>query len=275
MAGQNFPQGSLDAAEMQQLFQHAIIIHTIPSGYNSGRTYYLKANSELESSRILENLSAYSVAAKKKAESKSKFAHLQRRVRRVYRSKIFEVLSVSCIVMVSFSILHALRDVLRLTLSAQSFLMSVLQMQTIRNYTGQPNVLEDFSWDMINFGFTVVFACELAMNALGHWFRPFVRSYWNLIDVIVVLLSLASLSQSYLNVNVVRMLRAVRVVRLFGKVEALKRVVAALSASVVPMSNAFIIMFIMISICTRLKIISLPLFIPKNPIPHPGGLPPR
>ena len=138
--------------------------------------------------------------------------------------------------------------------------MSVLQMQTIRDYTGQPEGLQTFSWDLVNFGFTVVFACELGMNALGHWFRPFVRSYWNLIDVIVVLLSLASLSQSYLNVNVVRMLRAVRVVRLFGKVEALKRVVAALSASVVPMANAFVILFIMISICTP----------PPNPLLAPA-----
>ncbi len=123
-------------------------------------------------------------------------------------------------------------------------------MQTIRNYTGQPKSLQSFNWDMANFGFTVIFAIELGMNALGHWFRPFVRSTWNLVDVVIVLLSFASLSQSYLNVNVVRMLRAVRVVRLFGKVEALKRVVAALSASVVPMANAFIIMFIVTSICT-------------------------
>ena len=118
MAGQNFPQGSLDAAEMQQLFQHAIIIHTIPGGYNSGRTYYLKANSELECTKILENLSSYSVAAKKKAESKSKFANLQRKVRRIYRSKIFEGLSVSCIVMVSFSFQHFFCDWLSLTLSS-------------------------------------------------------------------------------------------------------------------------------------------------------------
>ena len=135
-----------------------------------------------------------------------------------------------------------------LAVLAQSFAMSVLQMQTIRYYTG-PEELHNFSWDMINFGFTVIFAVELGLNALGHWFRPFVRSYWNLIDVAVVLLSLASINQSYLNVNVVRMLRAVRVVRLFGRIEALKRVVAALSASVVPMANAFVILFIMISIC--------------------------
>ena len=124
-------------------------------------------------------------------------------------------------------------------------------MQTIRNYTGQPKSLQSFNWDMVNFGFTIIFAIELGMNALGHWFRPFIRSGWNLVDVVVLLLSLASLSQSYLNVNVVRMLRAVRIVRLFGKVEALKRVVAALTASVVPMANAFIIMFIVTSICAH------------------------
>ena len=124
-------------------------------------------------------------------------------------------------------------------------------MQTIRNYTGQPKDLRAFNWDMVNYVFTVIFAIELGVNALSHWFRPFIRSGWNFVDVIVVLLSLASLSQSYLNVNVVRMLRAIRVVRLFGKVEALKRVVAALSASVVPMANAFIIMFIVTSICTH------------------------
>ena len=124
-------------------------------------------------------------------------------------------------------------------------------MQTIRDYTGQPKSLQTINWDMINIGFTFIFAIELGFNALGHWFRPFVRSGWNLVDVIVVLLSLASLSQGYLNVIVVRMLRAVRIVRLFGKVEALKRVVAALTASVIPMANAFIIMFIVTSICAR------------------------
>ncbi len=124
-------------------------------------------------------------------------------------------------------------------------------MQTIRNYTGQPKSLQSINWDMINLVFTFIFAIELGINALAHWFRPFVRSGWNLVDVIVVLLSLASLSQGYLNVNVVRMLRAIRIVRLFGKVEALKRVVAALTASVIPMANAFIIMFIVTSICAR------------------------
>ena len=48
---------------------------------------------------------------------------------------------------------------------------------------------------------------------------------WNLLDAIVVLVSAASLGpNSLLNMTVIRMLRALRVVRLFGRVESLKKV---------------------------------------------------
>ena len=50
------------------------------------------------------------------------------------------------------------------------------------------------------------------------------RAGWNLLDVIVVAASLLSLGTSFLNLNVVRMLRAVRVLRLFGRVKSLKKV---------------------------------------------------
>jgi hypothetical protein len=101
MAGQHLPQGSLEAAENQQLFHDAIIIHTIPGGYNSGRTYYLKANSGLECSKILAEISAFSHAARQRAESKSKFANMQRRVRNVYNSRIVQGFAISCIILVS------------------------------------------------------------------------------------------------------------------------------------------------------------------------------
>ncbi len=101
MVGQHLLQGSLEAAENQQLLLDAIIIHTIPGGFNSGRTYYLKANSGLECSKILEELTAFSHAARKRAESQSKFANLQRRVRRVFNSRIFQGFTISCIILVS------------------------------------------------------------------------------------------------------------------------------------------------------------------------------
>ncbi len=47
-------------------------------------------------------------------------------------------------------------------------------------------------------------------------------------DVVVVASSLASLGASFLNLNVIRMLRVMRVIRLFGRVKALKKVLLIL-----------------------------------------------
>ena len=44
-AGEHLRDGSLEAAENQHLFQNAIVIYTIPGGYNSGRIYHLRASS--------------------------------------------------------------------------------------------------------------------------------------------------------------------------------------------------------------------------------------
>ena len=62
---------------------------------------------------------------------------------------------------------------------------------------------------------------ELCINAFAHWFAPFARDGWNVFDVAVVGLSLAALAPGvHVPVNVLRSLRALRVVRLFGKVRA-------------------------------------------------------
>jgi hypothetical protein len=53
-----------------------------------------------------------------------------------------------------------------------------------------------------------------------------IEAGWNLLDLVVVLVSTASLGPNSLlnNMTVIRMLRALRVVRLFGRVESLKKV---------------------------------------------------
>ena len=87
------------------------------------------------------------------------------------------------------------------------------------------------------------------MNLFAHWLRPFLGSGWSLLDAAVVLLSLVALGPVSIPVTVVRLLRVFRVVRLFGRLRALRKMVSALSASVVPMANAFFILFIIASIC--------------------------
>ena len=103
--------------------------------------------------------------------------------------------------------------------------------------------------DVSNYVFTAVFAAELCVNLFAHWLRPFLGSGWSLLDAAVVLLSLVALGPVSIPVTVVRLLRVFRVVRLFGRLRALRKMVSALSASVVPLANAFFILFIIASLC--------------------------
>jgi hypothetical protein len=50
-----------------------------------------------------------------------------------------------------------------------------------------------------------------------------------------------------------RSLRAFRVIRLFGRLGSLRDIIAALTAAVVPVLNAFLIMFIVGSICEPIQ----------------------
>ena len=60
---------------------------------------------------------------------------------------------------------------------------------------------------------------------------------------------LVSLLAAGAPIAVLRLSRAFRVIRLFGRLRALKKIVSALSASIVPMLNAFLILFVVLSIC--------------------------
>jgi voltage-gated sodium channel len=108
--------------------------------------------------------------------------------------------------------------------------------------------------------FTVIFTAELAVNAYAHWFWSFVRDGWNLFDSIVVALSLVALGPIAMPINALRSLRAFRVVRLFGRMSALRNIIAALTAAIVPVLNAFLVMLIVSSIC---EILTLPPALPR------------
>jgi hypothetical protein len=107
--------------------------------------------------------------------------------------------------------------------------------------------------DTMNIVFTVIFSIELAINLFSYSFREFISSRWSVFDFCVVILSLVSLGPLDMPVNI---LRALRVVRLFGRLKAVKKILEALSASIVPMLNAFFIMLIVAMICKKLACIS-------------------
>ncbi len=97
--------------------------------------------------------------------------------------------------------------------------------------------------------FTVIFTFELVLNAYAHWFKAFISDGWSIFDCIVVVLSLAALGPFDIPINVMRSMRAFRVIRLFGRLKILKQIVSSLTASVIPMLSAYFIMLIVTAIC--------------------------
>ena len=101
----------------------------------------------------------------------------------------------------------------------------------------------------LNMLFTVAFAIELAFNAFANWFELFVKNGWNWLDAVIVLMSLIDIGISNIPDWLVKLMRAFRVIRLFGRVKALKKMITAVTASIVPMMNAFVILLIILGIC--------------------------
>jgi hypothetical protein len=131
----------------------------------------------------------------------------------------------------------------------QNFIASAAEVQfqqeTLYYPDGEPKgpkiILE-----MMNLGFTILFTVELLLNFLSQDFRDFFSNPWCLFDSLVVSMSLIVLGPLDFPIS---MLRALRVVRLFGRLESSKKILAALSSSLIPMSNAFFIMLVVAMIC--------------------------
>jgi hypothetical protein len=66
------------------------MIETDADGYNSGRTYYLQADSSAECRDISNKISLESKLAVDRANAKTAIAQAQQRVRRFYSSAIFQ-----------------------------------------------------------------------------------------------------------------------------------------------------------------------------------------
>jgi hypothetical protein len=103
--------------------------------------------------------------------------------------------------------------------------------------------------DVVDTFFTCIFTVELVINMFANWFLKFFSDGWNQLDFIVVTLSLVSLGPVSMPINVIRVMRAFRVIRLFGRLKSLKNIVGALTASILPVMNAFLILLIIASIC--------------------------
>ncbi len=131
----------------------------------------------------------------------------------------------------------------------QNFLTSVIEAQlnadSLINPDGSPTLYQQIL-DNMNMAFTFVFTVDLLINLFAHWIHEFVSNPWSLFDAVIVVLSLIVLGPLDFPIS---MLRALRVVRLFGRLKSSKKILAALWVSLVPMCNAFFIMLIVAMMC--------------------------
>ena len=81
--------------------------------------------------------------------------------------------------------------------------------------------------------FTLLFTLDLAINFLSHSTCTFFRKGWNLFDLVIISISLASIaSADGSSINTFRTIRAIRAVRLLNGVSQLRAIVDALLISV-------------------------------------------
>jgi hypothetical protein len=143
----------------------------------------------------------------------------------------------------------------------QNFAVSVAEAQISPERlfkNGSPTYIKR-TLDLLNIIFTIVFAAELLLNLTSNWIRPFLSNTWSVFDAIIVTMSIIVLGP--LDFPPISILRALRVMRLFGRLESSKKILSALSVSIVPMCNAFFINLIVAMICPPLPMPSLKVFL--------------
>ena len=124
----------------------------------------------------------------------------------------------------------------------QNFGCTVAETQFVDSLTNSDGTPTQFqrNLDYFNLFFTLLFTVELAVNMFSHWFQPFVQNPWSLLDTFIVAMSVMSLIVTNQPTGIVRILRALRVIRLFGRVKSLKKIISALSMALMPVMNVFL-----------------------------------
>jgi len=97
-------------------------------------------------------------------------------------------------------------------------------------------------WRAFDYAFNVIFLIELIVNMYGKWFFRFWKDGWNIFDFVVVLVGVlmmaGALQGAFKNLKI---LRPLRVFRLFKRVKSLNQIITALMRAIPGVINAFVI----------------------------------
>ena len=215
----------------------AFQIRTHRSGYNCGRKYCLQAKSDRQCAELIKLIRRQAAAAtvQRWIATKTFFERSQHVVRKFYYSTGFQVASSGLII--------------------ATLVMSGIESQVgsaMQTESGSPSQAGE-QIDVANTIITLCFVMELAINLYAHWWYKFFASWLNMWDLCVVSLSVASLgpldtAMPIQNLRLFRVIRTIRVLKIFVRLPELKKIISALTYSIVPMLNAFVIVLIMMAL---------------------------
>jgi len=200
-------------------------IRTRAGGANAGRTYSLRACSE-RCPDIIVALRRMSKSARMVAEPKSRYQILQENVRQMIDSQIFQFLAASLIFM--------------------NFALNIAESQLNQRLFGEngsANLIGSI-FDKVEILFTCIFTVEVLLKAFAYWCRPFFCDSCNLIDSAVILLSLVALFGWPIPFSILRLIRAFRILRFMIYLKSLRKIVSAVTVSLIPVINAFAILLL-------------------------------
>jgi voltage-gated sodium channel len=113
-----------------------------------------------------------------------------------------------------------------------------------------------FTFFVLDAILTLLFTLELMLNIFAHsndWFEPFYSKGSSWFDFVIVSISVCNVivtagGEELPNAKLLRLLRLGRAVKLFKTLKSLNRLITAVSKAVVPVCNAFLILFIIAAI---------------------------
>ena len=141
------------------------LIRTIKDGVNAGRVYRLKANSPADLKHIMQTIQ-HAVDDRWKQKLGPGMFFLQRRVKYYYDSD-----TVQCLIA---------------TIIVGAFFLSIVSSELENIVPSEDVASVQDTLQKIELVIVIMFTIELAVNAFGNWFWPFIESPWNMFDIFVV-----------------------------------------------------------------------------------------
>jgi hypothetical protein len=104
-------------------------------------------------------------------------------------------------------------------------------------------------FELVDEAFLAIFSLELLLNVYARWMWEFLSSPWCCFDALVIAMAILapSMTENPIPITIFRLFRALRILRLFGRLKSVRIIINALSASILPVANAFFIMFVVTS----------------------------